>query len=137
MATTLTLLAVNKSVGPFEEVIFQIALTGNYTQGGDTVNLQSLQTQVDLAGRSIDSELLPVYCEANSVAAVPAGDAPQYYQLSTYTNPESATAAATQLTTATMLLSCYSGVTEVSTGAYPNAQLSDVIIAKMTIQSQR
>ena len=133
---TLTLLAVNKGIGPFEEVVFQITPSGNYTQGGDTLNLTTLYPQVDPAGRSIDSDQLPVYIEVKSVAAVPASDAPQLYQASTYTNPESG-AAPTQLTTSTCLLSCYSGVTEVSTGAYPNAQLSDVIVAKMTVLAQR
>jgi hypothetical protein len=135
MAVTLTLLAVEKGDGPYEEVVALAELTGNYTAGGDTLNFTQLYGQVDPAGRSIDSDQLPVDIEVESCAAI-AGNNPTNYKGCMYTNPDNG-AAPVALTPATCLLQAFSGITEETTGAYGNAYLSDYVIVKATLKGQQ
>lgn len=134
MSLTLTLLAVNKGIGPFTDVEFLITPAGNYSAGGSVCDLTTLYNQTDPAGRSIDSDLLPIYADVQGLGAV--AGTPNRYQLRTYTNPADGTAAVA-LTPATCLLQVFAGITEASTAAYINAVLSDRIVCKATFKSQQ
>ncbi len=136
MAATLTLFASERGKGPFIEVEALLALTGNYVQGGITLDLTQLYGQTDPAGRSIDSDLLPLWISVESKAAKAAGIQPNIYQASTYTNPEDGTPAV-KLTPATVKLQVFLGVTEAATAAFTNDVLSDRIIMKAVFKSQQ
>lgn len=134
MPLTLTLLAVNKGIGPFLDVEALVVPSGSYVAGGDTLDLTQLYNQVDPAGRTVGSSNLPVHMEANGLAGVAA--VMNNYQPHSYTNPNDGTAAVA-LTPATCKLMVFSGITEASAIAYTNQVLSDRIILKATFQAQQ
>lgn len=134
MPLTLTLLAVNKGIGPFLDVEALVVPSGSYVAGGDTLDLTQLYSQVDPAGRSIDSDLLPVHMEANGLAGAAA--VMNNYQPHSYTNPNDGTAAVA-LTPATCKMMVFSGITEAGAAGYANQVLSDRIVLKATFKSQQ
>lgn len=106
MAVTATLSSQKwDSKNLFLEV--KLTFSGNYTQGGDTVNLQGL---------GIQSTTAPLYMDVKSSAGT-AGQAPLTYQWVPGT------------TQANGLLRAFSGAAEVSTGAYPASILADTAYA--------
>jgi hypothetical protein len=136
MPLKLTLLAIQKSpFGPYIDVEFQVTPSGSYPAGGDTMDLTTLYNQVDPAGRSIDSDQLPVWMEAASLGAWTGNSGPNY-EARTYTNTADGVAAL-PLTPATTKLQAFLGVTEEAAGAYDNKFLSDFIVVKATFKSQQ
>ncbi len=136
MPLKLTLLAVQKSpLGPYEDVEFLVTPSGNYPAGGDPMDLTTLYNQVDPAGRSINSDQLPVWIEVASLGAWTGNSGPAY-AARTYTNTADGVAPIA-LTPATCKLQAYLGVTEEAAGAYDNKFLSDYIVGKATFKSQQ
>lgn len=131
---TLTLLAAERGKGPFTEVEFLITPTGDYVAGGVPLDLTTLYGQTDPAGRTLDSDQLPLFIEVKSLGAV--AGTPQSYKASTYTNPADATAPVA-LTPATVNFQTFAGITEASSAAFTNTVLSDRIVAKAVFKSQQ
>lgn len=134
MALKLTLLSAEKGIGPFKEVEFLITPSGNYVAGGVPLDLTQLYSQTDPAGRTLDSDQLPVWIDVVSMGAV--AGTPQSYKASTYTDPADGTPAVA-LTPATVNFQTWAGITEASSAGYTNTVLSDRIVAKATFKSQQ
>lgn len=131
----LTLLAVEKGIGPFEDVVVLVTPSGNYVTDGDTFDITTLYGQTDPAGRTIDSSSLPLFGEINGLGAI--AGTPNAYRFCSYADPGDGTAA-TPLTPATCKMQVYAGITEAAgASAYVNSVLSDRIIAKLTFQGQQ
>lgn len=93
----------------------KLAFSGNYTQGGDTVNLQGL---------GIQSSGAPLFMSVESSAGT-AGQAPLRYQWVPGT------------TQANGLLRAFSAAAEVATGAYPASILADTAYALFRVRGFR
>lgn len=89
---------------------YTLAFSGNYTSGGDTVNLQ---------GTGLQSSGSPTTVDIHSTSGT-AAQAPNLYQWVPGT------------TQANGLVRAFTGITEVSTGAYPAAITGDT--ARMLFQ---
>lgn len=136
MALKLTLLSAERGKGPYIFATVLITPSGNYTQGGDVLDLTQLYGQSDPAGRNLDSDQLPVWMSADPSGALAAGTAQNGYQPNTYTNPADGTPAV-PLTPATCKFQVYGGSGEINTGAYPNAVLSDHIVMEAKFLAQQ
>jgi hypothetical protein len=142
MAVTLTLLAAERGKGPFIEVEALLTFAGAYVAGGVQLDLTQLYSQTDLAGRNLDSDVRPLWAAARSKAALAGGVLIQY-KVSTFTNPGDGTPAVPLtpsnlgMTPASALLQIFSGITELTSAAYPNNVLSDRVIMKAVFMSQR
>src|ERR1700676_2439102 len=135
MAVTLTLLAAERGKGPFIEVEALLTFAGAYVAGGVQLDLTQLYSQTDPAGRNLDSDVRPLWAAARSKAALAGGVLIQY-KVSTFTNPGDGTPAV-PLTPASALFQIFSGITELTSAAYPNNVLSDRVIMKAVFMSQR
>ena len=96
-------------------VQLSLVLSGNYTSGGDTLNLQSLGIQ----GNSI-----PAYMVLRSTSPTAAQTLNNYIWVK-------------GTTTANGLVRCFVGTAEVATGAYPAAVSGDTVLAEFKIKPFR
>lgn len=126
MAIKLALVSVDIPARATIDIVCQVLLTGSYPSGGETVDFSTLAGQQSQEGGMLDSDLLPSYAYAESIAA-------QFgynYAVQLYT----AAAVPVPLTWKTCKLRVlYTQVglgtiaTEFSAGVYPSAILQDYI----------
>jgi hypothetical protein len=131
MPITLTMSPINLdgSASNFIYAIVQVAFSGSYSTGGDTVDF----TQI--ADKLSGSQIIQVFAESNSATDSSFGTAGGYYTMKGNAQiTPGQTSPVPTLLNAWKIKLFNSGGTEFSAGAYSAAVLSDVVTISLTLR---
>jgi hypothetical protein len=126
MAVTLTLLRIAAPGGSPREILALVTPSGNYVNGGDTMDLTKLYGQVSQEGCNIDSDQLPIDAVIESLAGGGAGGG--YYLAQLFTNPGNGQPATPKALNACLFRAFQANGTEYTSAAYNASVISDRII---------
>ncbi len=125
---TLTDLSID---GPLCTIFATVAFSGNYVTGGDPMDLTTLYGQTSKAGLTLDSDLLPVDADVESLTGGWGASQGGYYVPVLYTKAAPPVA----LTPKTCKLQAFSaGGTEESAGAYDSTIVQDQVVLRAVFE---